>query len=94
MKKFIVLAGLLLAACQGSEERIAQMERADDAACKGQADYNACRARLMSYRKQEAADARMRAAQLESASEDFQRAGAALQSINPAPVTVQCIGCR
>jgi len=77
-------------------ERIAKMEHDDDQICRGQQDYDACRQRLMAYRHQTALEDRAAAQRAEAAGEAMQRAGAALQAINPPPtnVTVTCLGCR
>src|ERR1700722_5243967 len=95
----LVSAGLVLAACASREQLAAkkaaaeQMAQADrEKRCtsfgyqRGSPDYSKCLERMYLQDRQmaEAAEAR-RQARLDDAAQDFQRAGATLQNINPTP---------
>lgn len=65
----LLLACICLASCKS--QTVADLEATDAATCKSAPDYEACRARLLVYRQQEAARPSM--------GDALQRAGAALR---------------
>jgi hypothetical protein len=99
-----ILLALMVAGCQHEDAgvRAAKMEAQDDATCqqrsagKGADAYQECRKNLMYYRQQAQIEDAQQQARVQAAAASFQRAGAALQSINqpPTSVNVNCFGCR
>ena len=95
----LVLSCLLLTACASREEIAAKKAAAEQAAqadrekrCtsfgyqRGSPDYSKCLESMYLQNQQMAAAAEARRqARLDDAAQDFQQAGAALQSINPPP---------
>jgi hypothetical protein len=98
----LALAGLVLAACASHEqmaakkaaaEQIAQADREKRCTSfgyqRGSADYSKCLDSMYLQDQQMAAAAEARRqARLDDAAQDFQRAGASLQSISPPPQPV------
>lgn len=96
----LVMLASLLAACQTTEEPIAQLKRADDTECRravtSQQAYDACRTNLVLYRQTVASEDQ---ANTERVAAGLQAAGASLQSISqpmppppavPLPQRVTC----
>lgn len=97
----LVMLTSLLAACQTTEERVAQLKRSDDIECRkavtSQQAYDACRTNLVLYRQIVASEDQANA---ERVAAGLQAAGASLQSINspasppPAVVFPQRVTCQ
>jgi hypothetical protein len=95
----LLVSGALLSACASREEVAARNAQAEQVAqsqretrCtsfgyrRGSADYSKCLERLYLQDQQlAAADEANQAARVQAAAEGLQRAGAALQAINPPP---------
>lgn len=87
MKAGLLLLLLVLTSCISDEERLAQLERSDDAACRAQPSvpYDTCRALRIQYRT---AEAQQNAAALDGFGARLRNAGAALQAGGAPPPTV------
>ena len=80
----LLVAAVVLAGCQGSEDtgaRAARMEMQDDAACKGRPDYQQCRKNLFAYRQQALIEEQQRKARSDAVADSLIAAGRALQSM-------------